>query len=66
MVKSKQELIKEIEALTQEEGVNYIDALLHYCTKHGLEPEYVGQLIKNTSLKAKVESNARELNSLKK
>lgn len=66
MVKSKQELIKEIEAIVLRDKVNYIDALLHYSNTHGLEPEYVGQLIRNTSLKSRVEENARELNFLEK
>lgn len=66
MVKSKQELIKEIEAIVARDSVNYIDALLHYSHANGLEPEYVGQLIRNTSLKGKVEESARGLNLLEK
>lgn len=66
MVKSKQELIKEIESIVQRDNVNYIDALLHYCTQNNIEPEYVGQLVKNTSLKSKIETNARELHYLEK
>ena len=66
MVKSKQDLIKEIEAIVARDNINYIDALLHYGNVHGLEPEYVGQLIRNTALKTKIESDARDLNFLEK
>lgn len=66
MVKNKQELIKEIEDIVIRDKVDYIDALLHYANANGLEPEYIGQLIKNTSLKSKIETNARELNFLGK
>lgn len=66
MVKSKQELIKEIEAIVLRDNVTYIDALLHYSSTSGLEPEYVGQLVRNTALKSKIEENARGLNLLGK
>lgn len=66
MVKSKQELIKEIEAIVLRDNITYIDALLHYSNTNSLEPEYVGQLVRNTSLKGKIEEHARGLNLLGK
>lgn len=64
MLKNKAELVKQIEDIVKKDSVSYIDALLHYCNQNGIEPEYAGELIKNTPLKAKLESDAQRYNFL--
>lgn len=53
-----------IDSLVANSGYNYIEAIIEYCKKTGLEIEVAASLI-NTNLKKKIESEAMDNNMLK-
>ena len=56
----------EIETLVQvNKGMNYIDAIVHFCEKNGVDVESVPKLIPKP-LKEKIKYEASELNFLKR
>lgn len=58
---------ESIEALVWKYDIEYIDAVVMYCEKNGLEIESVASLIRNNeALKAKVQIEAENLNYLPK
>ena len=57
---------QEIEALVKvNKGMNYIDAIDHFCDKNGVDVESVPKLIPKP-LKEKIKYEAQELNFLKR
>jgi len=57
---------QEIETLVHnEEKMNYIDAIIHFCEKNNIDVESVPKLI-SKPLKEKIKYEAMELNFLKK
>jgi hypothetical protein len=62
---SKEKFASDIEALVLNTNMNYIDAIVLYCEKNGIEIESVGKLI-SKPLKDKVKFDATELNYLNK
>jgi hypothetical protein len=65
---TKDEMVKfakAIDELVAETDYNYIEAIVEYCKTTGLEIEVAATLI-NTNLKAKIESDAMDLNLLPK
>ena len=62
---SKEKFASDIEALVLDTQMNYIDAIVLYCEKNGIEIESVSKLI-SKPLKEKVKFDATELNYLKK
>ena len=57
---------QEIESLVQEtKSMTYIDAIIHFCEKNGIDVEFVPKLI-TKPLKEKIKYEAMELNFLKK
>ena len=62
---NKDTFSEEIEKLVLETGLNYIDAIVLYCERNGIEPESVGKLI-SKPLKEKLRYDATELNYLKR
>jgi hypothetical protein len=54
---------KIIEDIVKDKKINYMDAILDYCTQHELEPEDVKKFVSKT-LKEKVAINAQDLNYL--
>ena len=61
-----QDIINEIESI-RSSGVDYMDAILHYCEKNDVEIESIAKYIKkNVVLKAKLQEEAEELNYLQK
>jgi len=57
---------QEIESLVQkEQGMSYIDAIIHFCEKNNIDIESVPKLI-SKPLKEKIKYEAMELNFLKK
>lgn len=50
-----------IEELVLSNQINYIDAICHYCDKHGMEIETASKLI-NKKIKASIEAEANDLN----
>ena len=56
---------QEIESLVlHTEGMNYIDAIIHFCDKNSIDVESVPKLI-SKPLKEKIKYEAQELNFLK-
>ena len=57
---------QEIEALVYEnESMNYIDAIIHFCEQNSIDLESVPKLI-SKPLKEKIKYEAQELNFLKR
>jgi hypothetical protein len=54
-----------IEDLVIETSFNYMEAILEYCDRTGMEIELASSLV-NKDLKAKIQINAQELNMLPK
>lgn len=53
-----------IERIVIEENLNYIDAILHYCEKEGIEVDSVSKLM-TKPLKEKLKVDATRLNFMK-
>ena len=62
---SKGKFAEEIEAIVLRTKMNYIDAIVEYCTDNEIELETVNKLI-SKPLKEKIKYDAVELNYLKK
>ena len=62
---SKDKFAEDIEALVLKTKMNYIDAIVEYCSQNEIEVESVSKLL-NKPLKEKVKADATELNYLKK
>ena len=62
---SKEKFAEEIEAIVLRTKMNYIDAIVEYCTENEIELETVNKLI-SKPLKEKIKYDAVELNYLKK
>lgn len=61
------DFLKEIENLVDKHKMEYIDAVVHYCTQNGMEIETAGQLIKqNQKFKARIRQEAEDLHFLPK
>lgn len=59
--------IQEIEKLVIDSKLDYIDAVLYYCEKHGIEIETAASIIKSSAkVKAKIQLEAEEVNCLPK
>ena len=59
------EFFLKIQDIVTDTSMSYMDAVLFYCEKHGMEPETAGSLI-NGKLKQKIREEAEELNFLPK
>ena len=55
----------EIEKIVAEEGLNYIDAIVHYCESNNLEVDSITKLM-SKPLKEKLKWDAIQLNFMKK
>ena len=61
------EFSKEIESLVLHKKMEYIDAVVYFCDKNGIDIETAASLIKNNSkLKASIQTEAENLNYLPK
>jgi len=54
-----------IEKTVIEKRISYLDAIIWYCEKNGLEIEIAAKLV-NTTIKGKLEVEAQDLNFLAK
>lgn len=64
-VKPIHEFVKEIDELVKSSKIDYIDAVIFYCEKNGIEIETAASLIKSSSkIKAKIQNEAEEMNYL--
>ena len=59
------EFFLKIQDIVTDTSMSYMDAILFYCEKNGMEPETAGSLI-NGKLKQKIREEAEELNFLPK
>ena len=62
---SKERFAEEIEALVLRTKMNYIDAIIDYCSQNEIELETLNKLV-SKPLKEKIKCDAIELNYLKK
>jgi len=59
--------VQEIENLVRDKNIEYIDAIVHYCEKSGLEIEFLASVIKKDPvMKSKLQFEAENLNFMKK
>lgn len=66
-MKTLQDFIKEIDGLVIQHKLDYIDAVVYYCEKNGVEIETAASLIKSSSkIKSKIQYAAEEKNYLPK
>jgi prophage tail gpP-like protein len=61
---NKSEFNQEIEKFVKNTGETYIDAVIHYAEKNGLEVETISKML-NKVIRQKIESEASDLNLLK-
>lgn len=62
-----QKFYNEIESLVIELKTDYMDAIVHYCTKNNIEIEAVASLIKsNSKFKAIIQNEGEDMNLLPK
>lgn len=61
------EFTKEIEKLVLEKKMEYIDAVIYFCERNGVDVETAASLVKaNAKLKASIQVEAENLNYLPK
>lgn len=66
-IKSPSVFMQEIDKLVEEEGLEYIEAIIYYCEVNDIEIETAASLIKGSAkMKAKVQLEAENLNYIPK
>lgn len=66
-IKSPTAFMQEIDKLVEEDGMEYIEAIIYYCEVNDIEVETAASLIKGSAkMKAKVQIEAENLNYLPK
>ena len=66
-IKSPTQFMQEIDKLVDENKMEYIDAVIYFCTLNDIEIETAASLIKGSAkMKAKIQLEAEELNYLPK
>ncbi len=66
-IKTANNILQEIDNLVNIKNISYMDACLHYCERNNIEPDFIGELIKSSSLfKSRLQSEAEDLNFLPK
>lgn len=64
---SSDKFYKEIESLVKSHGLNYVDAVVHYCEKNEIEIEAAASMIKsNMRIKSQIQSEGEDLRILPK
>ena len=67
MIIKNEEFIRQIETLCIDKKIEYIDAVVHWCSLNNIEVETVALWIKkDPAFKAKIQTEAENLNILKK
>ena len=61
---NRAEFNQEIEKFVRDSGETYIDAVIHFAEKNGLEVETVSKML-NKVIRQKIESEASDLNLLR-
>jgi len=66
-INSPEKFAREIDELVTKYKIEYIDAVIMYCERKGIELETAASLIKsNSNMKSKIQSEAETLNFLPK
>lgn len=66
-IKSSADFCMEIESIVKEKKAEYHEAVLLYCETHNIEIETAATLIRqNSTLKAKIQIEAENINMVKK
>ena len=66
-LRSSSEILRGIEKLVTDGGLNYIDAAVHYAETHNMEVETVASIIKMSAVvKSHIQMEAETLNFLPK
>lgn len=61
------QFMQEIEELVNQKGMDYIDAVMHFCQANNIEVETAAELIKGSmKMKAKIQNEAENLGYLPK
>ncbi len=67
MFKLNNNLVHEIEELVEMYDLSFIDAIVYYSDKHGIEIESIAEILKkNEAIKFQIELEAEGLHFLKK
>ncbi len=67
MIINTEAIHHNIESLVQNNNLDYIDAILHYCDLNSLDVETIGSIISlDANLTAKIQEEAENLHYLKK
>ena len=65
--KTPSDFMMEIDKIAEDKRLSYIDAVIYFCERHGVEIETAASLIKGSAkMKAKVQLDAEEQNYLPK
>lgn len=66
-VLSVKEFFDIIDGIARQQEITYMDAVMHYCEKFGMEIETAARMIRSsTKLKARIRDEAERLHCLKK
>lgn len=66
-IKSSTDFIREIERLVVAKKISFFEAVIYYCEINNIEVESVAGMIRqNTVLKAKIQTDAENVNMMKK
>lgn len=64
---SASDFVKEIEIMSKDLNISYIDAVIHYCETNNIEIETAAGMIRLSSpMKSKIQNEAEDLNFLPK
>ena len=62
----EEELFRNILEIVENSGTTFLDAVIHWCERNGLEPELVGAMVaKNPHMRARLQKNAEALHYLR-
>ena len=64
-VLNKQSLAEKVELLVQKHGIRYSEAVIDVCEEYGIEATDMAKLIIDSPLKAKIEKQAIQFNTVK-
>jgi len=64
-VLNKQTLAERVELLVRRESMRYSEAVVYICDDLGLDPTDVADIITNSPLKAKIERESIQLNTVR-
>jgi hypothetical protein len=67
VVPTPEKFVEEIEDLVYEKDISYMEAIVEWCTRRGVDTDFAGTLVKKAPLlKSRVQKEAEALNFLPK